>query len=60
MAEFVANDPVFIERGEPITVCNKCKSPVEVGTGFIFKKDGVYKVTVCGQNVIIETLEDNP
>lgn len=54
MAEFIGGDTSYIKPGEVIAFSNKSESPVEVGTGIIFKKDGVYKVTVKGNKILVE------
>lgn len=54
MVEYIGEEK-YIKEGDviPLTITNKCESPVAVGTGFIFRKDGTYIVNVKDNKITI-------
>ena len=44
----------YVKTGEPLLVINQNARPVEVGAAITFKQDGMYLVTVRGNEVIVK------
>ena len=48
MAEFIGSNEKIVDVGDPVFFENKTDSIYEVSAGIIFKKSGVYEVTIVG------------
>ena len=53
MAEFVGGKSVVVDVGEPITFENKTDVDFNVGYGVVFRKSGLYRVSVNGKHTSI-------
>lgn len=54
MAEYVNNKEETINVGEPIIFENKTEASFDVSVGVVFRKSGLYRVSVYGNNVSIQ------
>ena len=56
MAEFVGGEPISVGVDEPITFENKTYTytTFDVGYGIVFRKSGLYRVSIDGRHVSIE------
>lgn len=49
-------EPIPVNDGDVLAIFeNKCESPYNAGFGIIFRKDGMYLVTVKGKHTIVES-----
>lgn len=53
MAEFVGGKSVVVDIGEPITFENKTDTDFGVSCGVVFRKNGLYRVSVDGQRTSV-------
>lgn len=53
MAEFVGGEPISVGVDEPITFENKTHTGFDVGYGIIFRKSGLYRVSIDGRHVSV-------
>lgn len=53
MAEFIGGKEETVDIGDPVFFENKTDSDFEVSAGIIFKKSGVYEVTIVGNKTIV-------
>lgn len=51
--EYIKDELKTIDPNKTIIINNKCKNPVEVGTGLIFQEDGTYIVSVYNGKITI-------
>lgn len=65
--EYIKNELKTVDPNKTVIINNKCKNPVEVGTGLIFQEDGTYivsvyngKITVCESGGQFEKLDEIP
>jgi len=54
MAEYVNSNEETIDVGEPIIFENKTEASFDVSVGVVFRKSGLYRVSVYGRNVFIQ------
>lgn len=54
MAEYVNNKEETINVGEPIIFENKTEASFDVSLGVVFRKSGLYRVSMYGKNVSIQ------
>lgn len=54
MAEFVGGEPVSVGVDEPITFENKTDTAFDVSCGVVFRKSGLYRVSVAGKHTSVE------
>ena len=52
MAEFSC-ESVGVQTVDPICIINKSESAFEVGTGLVFKQDGIYTVIVKENRITV-------
>lgn len=53
MAEFVGGEPVSVGVDEPITFENKTDTAFDVGCGIVFRKSGLYRVSITGRHMSV-------
>lgn len=54
MAEYVNNKEETINVDEPIIFENKTEASFDVSVGVVFRKSGLYRVSVYGNNVSVQ------
>lgn len=54
MAEYVNNKEETIDVGEPIIFENKTETSFDISVGVIFRKSGLYRVSVYDNNISIQ------
>lgn len=61
MAEFVGEEPISVGVDEPITFENKTDTAFDVGCGIVFRKSGLYRVSIVGghMSVAVEPEREN-
>lgn len=58
MAEFIQSAEQFISANESVVFVNNTDSSFEVGTGIIFRKSGLYEVSVVGNRITVAKVSD--
>ena len=58
MAEFIQSAEQFISVNESVVFVNNTDSNFEVGTGIIFRKSGLYEVSVVGNRITVTKVSD--
>lgn len=53
MAEFVGGEPVSVGVNEPITFENKTDTAFDVSCGIVFRKSGLYRVSIVRRYISI-------
>lgn len=53
MAEFVGGEPVSVGVNEPITFENKTDTAFDVCCGIVFRKSGLYRVSIVGRHISV-------
>lgn len=53
MAEFISSNEKTVDIGDPVFFENKTDSNYEVSAGIIFKKSGVYEVSIVGNKTCV-------
>lgn len=53
MAEFVGEEPISVGVDEPITFENKTDTAFDVGCGIVFRKSGLYRVSIVGRHMSV-------
>lgn len=53
MVEFVGGEPISIGVDEPITFENKTDTVFDVGCGIVFRKSGLYRVSIVGKHMSV-------
>lgn len=53
MAEFVGGEPVSVGVNEPITFESKIDTAFDVGCGIVFRKSGLYRVSIVGRHTSV-------
>lgn len=53
MAEFVGGEPISVGVDEPITFENKTDTAFDVGCGIVFRKSGLYRVSIVGRHMSV-------
>ena len=53
MAEFVGGEPISVGIDEPITFENKTDAAFDVGCGIMFRKSGLYRVSIVGRHMSV-------
>lgn len=53
MAEFVGGEPIAVGVDEPITFENKIDTAFDVGCGIVFRKSGLYRVSIVGKHMSV-------
>ena len=53
MAEFVGEEPISVGVDEPITFENKTDTAFDVGCGIVFRKSGLYRVSIVGGHMSV-------
>lgn len=54
MAEYVGGEPMAVGVGDPITFENKTDDSFIVAAGIVFRKSGLYRVTIAGKHTSVE------
>lgn len=54
MAEYVSGESMAVDVGDPITFENKTDERFSVGVGIVFRKSGLYRVSVVGKHTSVE------
>lgn len=58
MAEFIQSAEQFVDVNEPVVFANNTDSSFDVGTGIIFRKSGLYEVSVVGSRITVTKVSD--
>lgn len=58
MAEFIETEEKVIDVNEPVIFENKTDSDFEVSAGIVFRKSGLYDVSIVGRRTIISKVEE--
>lgn len=58
MAQFIQSTEQFVDVNEPVVFANNTDSNFEVGTGIIFRKSGLYEVSVVGNRITVTKVSD--
>lgn len=58
MAEFVQSAEQFISANESVVFVNNTDSSFEVSAGIIFRKSGLYEVSVVGNRITVAKVSD--
>ena len=58
MAEFIQSTEQLINANESVVFVNNTDSNLEVGTGIIFRKNGLYEVSVVGNRITVTKVSD--
>jgi len=58
MAEFVQSAEQLVNANEPVVFVNNTDSSFDVGTGIIFRKSGLYEVSVVGNRITVTKVSD--
>ena len=53
MAEFLGGEPISVGVDEPITFENKTDTTFDVGCGIVFRKSGLYRVSIVGKRMSV-------
>lgn len=53
MAEFVGGKPISVGIDEPITFKNKTDTAFDVSCGIVFRKSGLYRVSIVGRHISV-------
>ena len=53
MAEFVGREPISVGIDEPITFENKTDTAFDVDCGIVFRKSGLYQVSIVGRCISV-------
>lgn len=53
MAEFVGGEPISVGIDEPITFENKTDTAFDVCCGIVFRKSGLYRVSIVGRHTSV-------
>lgn len=53
MAEFVGEEPISVGVDEPITLENKTDTAFDVDCGIVFRKSGLYRVSIVGGHMSV-------
>lgn len=53
MAEFVGEEPISVGVDEPITFENKTDTAFDVDCGIVFRKSGLYRVSIVGGHMSV-------
>ena len=53
MAEFVGGEPISVGVNGPITFENKTDTAFDVGCGIVFRKSGLYRVSIVGRHMSV-------
>lgn len=56
MAEFIHSEEQFVSIGEPIVFENKTDCSFDVDVGVIFRKSGIYKVSIVENRISISKI----
>ena len=56
MAEFSGGEEKIIRENEPIVFENKTDSSFDVGMGVVFRKSGIYDVSIVGNKTVVKKL----
>lgn len=56
MAEFIHNEEQFVNVGEPIVFENKTECSFSADVGVIFRKSGIYKVSIVKNRISISEI----
>lgn len=60
MAEYINNKEELINVGEPIIFENKTEASFDVSVGIVFRKSGLYRVSVYGRNISVQKESGEP
>lgn len=58
MAGFIQSAEQFISANESVVFVNNTDSNFEVGTGIIFRKSGLYEVSIVGNRITVTRVSD--
>ena len=58
MAEFIRSAEQLVNANEPVVFVNNTDSSFEIGTGIIFRKSGLYEVSVVGNRITVTKVSD--
>ena len=58
MAEFIGTEEKVIDVDEPVIFENKTDSDFEVSAGIVFRKSGLYDVSIVGRRTIISKVAE--
>lgn len=53
MAEFVGGEPISVGVDEPVTFENKTDTAFDVDCGIVFRKSGLYRVSIVGRHITV-------
>ena len=54
MAEYVGGEPMAVGVGDPITFENKTNDSFSVDVGIVFRKSGLYRVSIVDKHTSVE------
>ena len=58
MEKFIQSTKQFVNVNESVVFVNNTDSSFEVGTGIIFRKSGLYEVSVVGNRITVTKVSD--
>lgn len=59
MAEFIGIEEKVIDIDEPVIFENKTDSDFEVSAGIVFRKSGLYDVSIVGRRTIVSKVAES-
>lgn len=58
MAKFIQGAEQPVNANEPVVFINNTDSSFEIGAGIIFRKSGLYEVSVVGNRITVAKVSD--
>lgn len=58
MAEFEGIEEKIVGIGEPIAFENKTDSDFDVSTGIVFRRSGIYEISIVGRRTIVSKVTE--
>lgn len=58
MAKFIQSTEQSVNANEPVVFANNTDSSFDVGTGIIFRKSGLYEVSIVGNRITVTKVSD--
>lgn len=58
MAEFIGTEEKFIDIDEPVIFENKTDSDFEISAAIVFRKSGLYDVSIVGRRTIVSKVAE--
>lgn len=58
MAEIIQSTEQFVDVNESVVFANNTDSSFDVGTGIIFRKSGLYEVSIVGNRITVTKVSD--